>query len=506
MSIPALLTFLVYLIFLMSVGIYFYRKTNNIEDYLLGGRGMGRWVTALSAQASDMSGWLLMGLPGALYLNGLADAWIAIGLFIGTVLNWKFVAPRLRIYTKKTNSMTLSSFFEDRFKDPTGLLRIISAIITLVFFTIYASSGLVAAGKLFQSMFQIDYQVAVIIGALVIVIYTFMGGFLAVCWTDLFQGGLMFLAITVVPVFAWEFVQAGGTVFPEMIQFNAIIPENLITMAKHTVTYNLFPEGALPVLAVISTMAWGLGYFGQPHILARFMSIKTHKEMPAAGRIAIIWVFISLIGAVVVGLIAVNLFPFLSSTGASEKVFIYMIDSLFNPWIGGILLAAILSAIMSTIDSQLLVSSSALTEDFYQKIIKRDASEKELIHIGRICVLLISVIAFLLALNPKNTVLGLVSYAWGGFGAAFGPLVLLALFSPKTGWKAALAGIVTGTVVLVLWKETGLSRYMYEIVPGFLANFSAVLITNKIVKEQNPIIENEFAQVKKILIGMEPEE
>jgi sodium/proline symporter len=484
-SIPTLITFIVYLIFLMIVGWYFYKKTVDIEDYLLGGRKMGKWVTALSAQASDMSGWLLMGLPGAIYLGGMPEAWIAIGLFVGTVLNWKYVSPRLRVYTEKTDSITLASFFEDRFKDPTGLLRIIAAIITLVFFTIYASSGLVAAGKLFESMFNINYTVAVVIGGIVIILYTFLGGFLAVCWTDLFQGALMFIAITVVPLLGYYFVGAGAT-------------DIVASMDLKNISTSLIPAGSWPVLAIISTMAWGLGYFGQPHILARFMSIRSIKEIPKSMSIAVVWVFISLAGAVFVGLVAIPMFPEVAS-GDQEKVFIYMIEKLFNPWVGGIMLAAILSAIMSTIDSQLLVSSSALTEDFYDKIIKRDASQKELIHVGRLCVIIISVIALVLALDPKSTVLGLVSYAWGGFGAAFGPLVLFALFSRKTTWKAALSGILAGTVTLVLWKQLGMGAYMYEIVPGFLMNVITILIVNSFVKQEDVEIDKEFDEIREIV-------
>ncbi len=483
-SIATIITFIVYLVFLIFIGLYFYKKTNNIEDYLLGGRSMGVWVTALSAQASDMSGWLLMGLPGAIFLYGLNQSWIAIGLFIGTVLNWVLVAPRLRQYTEKTNALTLASFFENRFKDPTGLLRIISAIITLIFFTIYASSGMAGAGKLFEAMFNIPYSVAVIGGCIVIVLYTFLGGFLAVCWTDLFQGALMFFSILIVPIFA--ILTKGG--------FQAI--ESAAEIKNISMSLIDTNAGFAGLIAIISTMAWGLGYFGQPHILARFMSIKNVKEMSRSTVIATIWVFISLIGAIFVGLVGIAMYKE-APGGDAEKVFIYMISDLFNPWIGGILLAAILSAIMSTIDSQLLVSSSALTEDFYQKVVKHDASEKELIWVGRLCVIIISIIAMILALNPKSSILSLVSYAWGGFGAAFGPVVLMALFSKKTTWKSALLGMITGAVVCVLWKEVGLSSTMYEIVPGFISNFIVIIIINKINPQTDSLIINEFEEIKK---------
>jgi sodium/proline symporter len=477
-----LITFIIYLIFLLTVGLYFYKRTSNIEDYLLGGRGMGKWVTALSAQASDMSGWLLMGLPGAVFLYGINQSWIAIGLFIGTVLNWVLVAPRLRVYTEKTKSLTMASFLESRFKDPTGLLRIICAIITLIFFAIYASSGMAGAGKLFEAMFGLNYSLAVIIGCIVIVLYTMLGGFMAVCWTDLFQGALMFVSILIVPLFALTGI--GG--------FEGI---NTAIITKGISTSLIPGAGVGAVLGIISTMAWGLGYFGQPHILVRFMSIKDIKEIPRSTTIAVVWVFISLAGAIMVGLIGTAMYA-TPPGGDAEKVFIYMIGDIFNPWIGGILLAAILSAIMSTIDSQLLVSSSALTEDFYQKIIKKDASENELILIGRLSVIIISVIAMLMALKPDNTILGLVSYAWGGFGAAFGPVILMSLFSKKTGWKSALAGMVTGAVVCVLWKQIGLGSVMYEIVPGFIANFIVMLIVNVFVKQEDIEMNTLFDEMK----------
>ena len=484
-SFATVTTFIIYLIFLMAVGFYFYRRTKNVEDYLLGGRAMGKWVTALSAQASDMSGWLLMGLPGAVYLYGINQSWIAIGLFIGTVVNWLVVAPRLRIYTEQTNSLTLSSFFENRFRDPTGLLRIISAIITLIFFAIYASSGMAGAGKLFESMFGISYQAAIVIGAVVIVMYTFLGGFLAVCWTDLFQGALMFFSIIVVPLVA--FFNVGGM---EAIS---------IASAMKDISFSLMPDSSfMGFIAIISTMAWGLGYFGQPHILARFMSIKSIKELPKTTLIATVWVFISLGGALLVGLVGIAMYKS-APGGDAEKVFIYMITDTFSPWIGGILLAAILSAIMSTIDSQLLVSSSALAEDFYQKVIKKDASEKEVMWVSRLSVILIAIVATLLAMNPNSSILSLVSYAWGGFGAAFGPIVLISLFSKKSTWQSALSGMVVGALTVVIWKQIGLGSYMYEIVPGFVFNFITIYLVNLFVKQNDREITKQFDQVSAII-------
>jgi sodium/proline symporter len=479
---PILITFGFYFVVLLGIGFYFCRRSVSIEDFLLGGRGMGAWVTALSAQASDMSGWLLMGLPGAIYLGGLSNIWIAVGLFIGTVLNWRLVSARLRVYTEKTKAITLPCFFEARFGDPTGLLRTVSAIVILIFFTIYASAQLVAAGKLFESIFNIEYKSAVIIGGGIVIAYTFLGGFLAVCWTDLLQGLLMVAAITIVPLLGYFRVTGAeaGIDFSKICR--SILPES---------------KGAgFAILGLVSMMAWGLGYFGQPHILARFMSVKSIGKLKESMTIAIVWVFLSLGGAVVVGLIGAAMFEGLKD-GDQEKVFIYMIGELFNPWIGGVMLAAILSAIMSTIDSQLLVSSSAYTADFYQKVINKDASEKKVMGVGRFCVIVISIIALVLALRPNDTILGIVAYAWGGFGAAFGPLILFALFSRRTTWQSALAGMVTGTVVLVVWKQIGMGDTMYEIVPGFSANCLTILGMNVYSAQKDEKVLAVFDEVRR---------
>ncbi len=477
--IATFITFGLYLVLLLAIGVYYYNKSHDISDFILGGRKLGKFVMALSAQASDMSGWLLMGLPGALYVSGMPAIWIAAGLLIGTYCNWKLIAKRLRVYTEITDSITLPTFFEDRFKDPTGLLRIISALIILIFFTIYLSSGFVASGKLFESMVGIEYHIAVLIGACIILFYTSLGGFFAVSMTDVIQGSLMFFAIIIVPIVALQHI---GSL-------------HAITHAMHNASLPVNPFTSVTLLSVVSTASWGLGYFGQPHILARFMGIHSHNDINGARRIAMTWVSISLCGASFIGIAAVYLFPELSPHNA-EKVFIFMIQKFFSPWIGGILLAAILSAIMSTADSQLLVCSAALTEDFYQRIIKRDASQKELIHIGRVTTMLVTIIAALFAMNPENTVLGLVAYAWGGFGAAFGPVVLFALFSKTTSWQSVLGGMLAGTIALVSWKFLGLSHYCYEIVPGFIANAFTITVLNRIYPAQDATIHSEFSKMK----------
>jgi sodium/proline symporter len=484
---PTFLAFAAYFVILLGIGLYFCRRNESIEDYLLGGRGMGAWVTALSTQASDMSGWLLMGLPGVIYASGMANAWIAIGLFLGTALNWRFVSGRLRLYTQKTDTITLPRFFEERFADPTGSLRIASAAVILLFFTIYASSGLVACGKLFESTFGISYATGVWIGGLITVVYTLLGGFRAVCWTDVFQGLLMVLALVIVPAAA--LARAGG------------VPGVREAAAVKDVSLSLLPSGgAAALLGIISTMAWGLGYFGQPHLLVRFMSAKSLPKLSASMRIAVAWVAISLTGAVLIGLIGIGLFPTLPG-GDSEEVFIRMIGEVIPPWAAGIMLSAILSAIMSTIDSQLLVSSSALSQDLYRRAIKRDAGQREIVLIGRVCVVVISVMALGLALRPDDSILGIVAYAWGGFGAAFGPLILFALFSRRTTWVAALLGMITGTITLILWKQMGLGGRMYEIVPGFLANSLVILIVNRIVRQENARVLRQFDEVTGELRG-----
>ena len=475
-----LITFGLYLLAMIGVGALFCRKNESIGEYLLGGRKIGSWVTALSAQASDMSGWLLMGLPGAIFFAGMGEVWVAIGLALGTFANWLVVAPRLRVYTEKVNALTLSTFFANRFKDPTGMLRILSAVIILLFFAIYAGSGLVAAGKLFNSIFQVDYKTAVLIGSGVILVYTLLGGYLAVCWTDFFQGLLMFVALIAVPTLAWFGI--GGW---DQIQSCCDARE---------MSLNIIPQGesaAVAVMMILSSAVWGLGYFGQPHILSRFMSISSVKALPRATTIAMIWVVISLFAAVMIGLVAIPYYAGLDKS-ASETVFIKLIQDLFNPYVGGVLLSALLAAIMSTIDSQLLVSSSALTEDFYRRVLRKNASEKELVWISRGFVLLITVIAMVLALNPSDTIFGIVKFAWGGFGAAFGPVVIMALYSRKTTWQSALLGMFVGTVVMLVWYFLGLNKYMYEILPGFIAGLVAMMIYNSIKPQKNDEILQDY--------------
>ena len=458
---PILITFVGYLILMMGIGYWAYLKTDSVDDYILGGRKMGPAVTALSVGASDMSGWLLLGLPGAVYLGGLGEAWIGFGLFIGAWLNWLFVAKRLRIYTQLAdNSLTLPDFFENRFNDNKGLLKMVSAVTILIFFTFYASSGMVGGAILFEKVFGLDYNVALIVGSLIIVSYTFIGGFFAVSWTDFFQGCLMLIALIIVPVAIFSQADTQAS-------FETLDPAMLSFVSENTT-----------VIGLVSLLAWGLGYFGQPHILSRFMAIGSPSDLRVSRRIAMSWMFFSIVGALATG-IAGSLYFADAPLENSETVFIFLAQTAFNPWVAGLLIAAILSAIMSTIDSQLLVCSSVVTEDFYRKWLRPDASSKELMMVGRLGVIGIALIAGVVALDPQSSVLGLVSYAWAGFGAAFGPVVLMSLFWKDYSRNGAVATIVVGAITVVVWKQlSGGIFEIYEILPGFiLATLTGIIIS-----------------------------
>lgn len=395
-------TFALYLVVMLGIGVIAYKRTTNLSDYILGGRSLGPWTSAISAGASDMSGWLLLGLPGAAYVSGLSAGWIGIGLLAGTWLNWLIVARRMRVYSFKSgDALTLPEFFANRFRDKTQLLRVVSAIFILMFFMFYTSSGLVAGGKLFETVFGLDYTLAVTVGTLAIISYTFFGGFLAVSWTDLIQGLMMAAALLIVPVIALS--ELGGFSGSSA----QILAENG-DMLKWFTDANT--GESLTAIGIISSMAWGLGYFGQPHILARFAAIRSPNDIPAARRIAVSWSALCLICAMGVGLLGTVYMA--RDLGDGETIFMIMVNAIFHPVIAGVLLAAILAAVMSTADSQLLVSSSALTDDFYKAMIRKDASQSELVWVGRFAVIGIAVIAYLLALNPDSSVLGLVSYAW----------------------------------------------------------------------------------------------
>jgi sodium/proline symporter len=468
-----------YMVLMLLIGFYSFRKTNNLTDYMLGGRSLGPAVTALSAGAADMSGWLLMGLPGGIYTTGLHDAWIAIGLTVGCYLNWLLVAPRLRSYTQVSNdSITIPSYLENRFKDKTNLLRIVSSLVILVFFTFYVSSGIVSGAVFFQSSFHLNYVFGLLIVTGVVVAYTLFGGFLAVSLTDFVQGLIMVIALILVPVVAFAFT--GGPV-KTFDTIHMVSPE-LLNLFKNTT-----------VLGIISAAAWGLGYAGQPHIIVRFMAIKSLKEMKSARRIGMGWMILSLLGACLTALIGVAYFHQQGLILKNpEAVFIQMGQIVFHPLIAGFILAAVLAAIMSTVSSQLLVTSSALTEDLYRLLFRRTASDKKLVFFGRMAVLVVSIVASLLALNPHSTILNLVSYAWAGFGASFGPVIFLSLFWKKmTNW-GALVGMIVGAITVIVWHIAGLSSFLYEIVPGVVFNVVTGMLVSLATFKANPEIEKEF--------------
>ena len=451
-------TIVVYMGVCLVLGFVAYRRTTNLADFILGGRSLGSWVTAFSAQASDMSGWLLMGLPGLAYLAGFDAVWLAAGLIVGTWLNWRFIAAPLRTRTEQLgDSLTLPDYFERRFDDRSRVLRTITALLILVFFTFYASSGFVAAGRLFESLFGMRYQDAMFWGSFVMLAYTFFGGFLAVSWSDVLQGTLMFFALILVAAIGVGL--AGG--FGDLL--------TTIEAREPALLDPFLGSGgeALGAIGILSLLAWGLGYPGQPHILARFMAIRSVAEMPTARRVAMGWVIVVLLAAVVVGLAGTALISPPLTGPDSEKVFIQLATTHLHPVLAGLCLAGILAAIMSTAAAQLLVASSAFAQDFYKGLFRSDPGRAELLWVGRGAVLGIALLAYLLALNPETKVLDLVAWAWAGFGAAFGPAIVLSLYWPRMTRNGALAGMLVGGTTVILWKQGGGGIFaLYEMVPG----------------------------------------
>ncbi|MBP2652666.1 MAG: sodium/proline symporter [Firmicutes bacterium] len=482
-----LAAFAIYLIVMMGIGIYYWRKEQTMSDYILGGRQLGAWVTSMSAEASDMSGWMLMGLPGYAYVAGLEASWIALGLILGTWANWRFIAKRLRQYTQIANdSLTLPDYFQNRFQDKSQILRVISAVFILIFFLIYTSSGFVAGGKLFQTVFGLPYTTAMVLGAFVVVFYTFLGGFMAVCWTDFVQGVMMFFAILAVPITATFLL--GGPI---------ATANSLTTM--HAELFHFF-SGAngkpLTLIAVVSMMAWGLGYFGQPHILVRFMAIRSSAEVKKATNIAMTWVIFSLVAAVLVGLVGRAYLTTPLEGSAVETVFMVMTHDVFSSFFAGLILAAVLAAVMSTASSQLLVTASAVSQDFYKALFRRDAGEKELVWVSRATVLVVTVAAVLLGIDPNNFILDMVAYAWAGFGAAFGPTLVLSLFWKRMTRNGALAGIIVGGITVLIWKQFAFWG-LYEIVPGFVLSCLAIYFVSIFDIPPTQAVLNEFEAVDK---------
>ncbi|WP_261623040.1 sodium/proline symporter PutP [Nesterenkonia marinintestina] len=471
---------------MLAIGYYAYRRTDDTEDYMLAGRRLRPTTAALSAGASDMSGWLMMGLPGAVYASGLIEAWIAIGLTVGAWLNWKFVAPRLRSYTEvANNSITIPSFFEARFKTGNHSLRLIAGAVILGFFTFYVSSGLVAGGEFFRLAFGLDYTTGMLIVAGVTVLYTLIGGFLGASLTDVVQGTMMFLGLLIVPIIAVTVVGGFGETEAQIAALDAV---------DGTDRLNILTGGT--ALGIISAAAWGLGYFGQPHIIVRFMALRTAADAKAARRIGIGWMGISCLGAVLTGLVAIPYFAAEGGLENPEHAFLALSQAMFPSFIAALLLAAVLAAIMSTVSSQLVVSSSALVEDIFRVFGRRTSRRQELM-LGRGAVLVVSLIAGLLALDNESTILELVGFAWAGFGASFGPIVLLSLYWRRLSMPGAVAGLVTGAVTVAVWGNVDvLADTLYEIVPGFVLNLLVAVVVSLLTHRPNPEIDAEFDRMR----------
>lgn len=496
-STSIVIVFAIYIIGMMLIGYLGYRSTKDLSDFILGGRSLGPFVIALAAGASDMSGWLLMGLPGAVFTEGISAAWIGIGLSIGAYINWLLVAGRLRAFTEAAgNALTLSDYFSNRFEDRSNILRIVSAIVILIFFTLYCASGVVASARLFESMFGWDYTTAMWLGAFFTIAYVFIGGFLAVSWTDAIQASMMFVALVLTPIIVLNHVGGFGEASTLSLEFN---PKSL-SMTQD-----------IAAISIISSLAWGLGYFGQPHILARFMAADSVRSIPKARRISVTWMVLCLAGAIAMGFFGIAYFtnPDTISTGAAaeaaarvlenpERVFIEFSMLLFHPLIAGLLLAAILAAVMSTLSAQLLVCSSSLTQDLYRPFIRPGASQRELVWFGRLMVFAVALIAIYLARDPSSKVLGMVSYAWAGFGAAFGPLTILSVFWRRTTAKGALAGMVVGAATVLLWKNFANSD-LYEIVPGFILSLIAIVVVSLMDKKPSAEMDATFDRVDRVM-------
>ncbi|MCM1335409.1 MAG: sodium/proline symporter PutP [Bacteroides sp.] len=473
-NIYTLIAFIVYFAIVLAIGIACFRRSKNMNDYFLGGRGLGTWTAAISAQASDMSGWLLLGLPGSVFVAGLTESWIAVGLFIGTYLNWRLIASRLRkMSAAADDAITIPEYFQNRFKSKSPVVRFVCAAIIFVFFLVYTASAFSSGAKLFEFVFGIDYVLALSIGAVIIIAYTFLGGFLAVCWTDLIQGLLMLAALVFVPILC-----LANTPDFTATQFEA---SNYLSMFETT-------DGGFAWQTILSGLAWGLGYFGMPHILVRFMAIKSADMIKKSRIIATVWVLISLGMAVLVGVVGYAylhaagneaLLEQFNALGDAERIFMFLSSSLLPSLLAGIVLCAILAAIMSTADSQLLVTASAVTNDVF-KLLNKKASEKTQMWISRITVVVVAVIAYLLALDPTSSVMDLVSYAWAGLGAAFGPAILLSLFWKKMNITGAVAGMIVGGAAVILWEMLCGATGIYSLLPAFLLSLLAVVIGSKV--------------------------
>lgn len=499
-----LVAFAAYLMLMVVIGAVCMKKNKTSEDYFLGGRQIGGWVAALSAQASDMSGWLLMGLPGSIYAIGTGEIWVAVGLFIGTVCNWLFVASRLRKYTiRANNALTFPAYLENRFHDGKKRLLTISSLVVVIFFLVYTASALAAGGKLFNSVFGIDYHIALAIGVAVILVYTFMGGFLAVCTTDFVQGMMMLVGLLTVPIVALIIIKPSE--LSGLLTSSGVNADNFLNPLK-------YGNENIDVVSIISGLAWGLGYFGMPHILVRFMAIKNEKELRKSKVIAIVWVALSLVFACIIGIVGrAYLFSkdIILTEETKENVFIEMIKQVFTsdiaiPFIGGLFLCGILAAIMSTADSQLLVTASSVSEDIYKGVINPKADSKKVLWVSRVTVIVVAALAFLIAWNPDSSIMKLVSNAWAGLGAAFGPLIILSLYWRRINLQGAMAGMISGGLTVILWDYIPLAggktiyevTNLYSLAPGFAISLILIVVVSLLTKEPSEEILKEFDDVK----------
>lgn len=481
------LAFALYLGLMLAIGFFTFRKTKSTSDYFLGGRSIGPWFTALSAEASDMSGWLLMGLPGLAYFTGLQEAfWTAVGLLIGTYLNWLLVAKRMRKYTiHAKDSITIPEFLTNRFHDKSNVLQTISSLIILVFFVVYTASGFLACAKLFTAVFGMNYYAALLLGVVVILGYTLLGGYLAVVATDFLQGSLMFVALVATGLIALFAIGGPAHTFTELAKFG-----------EHFINPFITPPGTTyGFLQILSALAWGLGYFGMPHILIRFMSIRSNAEVKTSRRIAMVWVTIAMAAALLVGVVGkIFLLPLeYASQSAAESVFIASMQKIFPTFIAGFFLCAILAASMSTADSQLLVASSAFSKDVYKALLRKDASDKETLLVSRITVVVITIIAIFLAMDPNSSIFDVVSYAWAGFGATFGPVILASLFWRKSTKNGAIAAMVGGFLTVIIWKQLSGGIFdVYELLPGFILASILMIVFSLLDKHPDPKMLEEF--------------
>ncbi|MEG0322743.1 MAG: sodium/proline symporter PutP [Raoultibacter sp.] len=504
-----LLAMLIYFIVVVVIGFVYAKRSNaSSENYFLGGRGLGPWLTALSAEASDMSGWLLMGLPGVAYFTGASDAmWTAIGLALGTYLNWKFVAKRLRKYSEKANnSITIPDFFSNRFHDKKNILMTIAAVIILLFFCIYVGSCFVTCGKLFSTLFGLDYATMMVLGALIVFLYTFVGGYLSVCTTDLVQGTLMFFALAI--VFVGSIASAGG--IDNTVAFLQDIPGFLsgteiatpiVDASGNQIIENGMPQFGLPgeygIITIVSCLAWGLGYFGMPQVLVRFMSVRHSNEITKSRIIAVTWCVVSLFCAVCIGLIGRAVLPteFLTQSSA-ENVFIVLSQILLPAFICGLVVSGIFAASMSSSSSYLLISGSAVATNIFKGLIKKDATDRQVMIVARLTLVAVLMFGIAIAIDENSSIFGVVSYAWAGFGASFGPLMLMCLYWRRTNLAGAIAGMVTGALTVLVWhsfiKPLGGIFGVYELLPAFILALAAIVVVSLLTKEPSKEVTEEF--------------